>query len=78
MTTSGRSPGSVDTGLLDPQAWLDYLATGTETAPLAPDFARQQVFVDGWVPRSRRRDQHFTLGRPTGATVAPITARRST
>ena len=65
---------SVDTGLLDAQLWRDYLATGTEAAPLTPDFARQQVFADGLgATLTSGETSSFTLGRPTGDTVAPIT-----
>jgi 5'-nucleotidase len=64
----------VDTGLLDAQLWRDYLATGTVEEPLAPDFARQQVFADGLgATLAAGETSTFTLGRPTGDTVAPIT-----
>jgi 5'-nucleotidase len=36
--------GYVDTGLLDYEAWMDYIADGS---PLAPDFAKHAVQVSG-------------------------------
>ncbi|MCW2815779.1 MAG: hypothetical protein JWN84_3234 [Nocardioides sp.] len=61
----------VDTGLLDAQMWRDYLS---DNKPLSPDFARQQVFVDGLgASLPAGQTSTFTLGRPTGGPAAPIT-----
>ncbi|WP_170286121.1 ExeM/NucH family extracellular endonuclease [Nocardioides rubriscoriae] len=61
----------VDTGLLDAQLWRDYLA---DNAPLSPDFARQQVFVDGLGDSLvAGKTSTFTLGRPAGGPLTPIT-----
>jgi 5'-nucleotidase len=37
----------VDTGLLDYEAWIDYLADQSEAAPLEPSFAKRAVAVRG-------------------------------
>ena len=54
-----------DTGLVDRDLWISYLEETLETdaAPIAPDFARQQVFETG-KPESVEAGQHveFTLG----------------
>ena len=42
-----ESEKRVDTGLLDWESWLDYLATGTQDQPIEPDFVRQGVQVEG-------------------------------
>ncbi len=66
-TTSGSSSRAPtrDSGLVDRDLWISYLQETLETvaAPIAPDFARQQVFETG-KPESVEAGQHveFTLG----------------
>lgn len=48
----------VDTGLLDYEAWVDYIADGS---PLAPDFAKHAVQVTG-VPETVTAGTAFTFG----------------
>ncbi len=47
----------VDTGLLDYEAWMDYIA---ENSPLAPSFAKQAVSVSG-VPQTVKAGESVTF-----------------
>jgi 5'-nucleotidase len=68
-----------DTGLVDRDLWISYLQRTMEegAAPIAPDFARQQVFETG-KPASAQARQHyeFTLGPDLVSPTTPVTGEK--
>lgn len=53
-----------DSGLIDRDAWIDYLRTSQDGAPLTPDFARRQVYATGLPAAITPGKRHtFTLDR---------------
>ena len=61
----------VDTGLLDAQLWRDYLA---DNSPVAPDFARQQVFERNLPASAKAGDSlDVTLGPDVASPIQPNT-----
>ena len=68
-----------DTGLVDRDLWVSYLQRTMEegAAPIAPDFARQQVF-EREMPTAVDPGQHveFTLGADLVAPWTPVTGEK--
>lgn len=68
-----------DTGLVDRDLWISYLeeTMKTDAEPIAPDFARQQVFETG-KPDSVEAGQHveFTLGPDLLSPVVPTSGEK--
>ena len=68
-----------DTGLVDRDLWISYLEETMEAdaEPIAPDFARQQVFETG-KPESVEAGQHvvFTLGPDLVSPVVPTSGEK--
>ena len=83
--TAFRDGESVDTGLVDRDAWISYLA---ERSPVSPDFARRQVYLAGPAEVVGGTTSTYTLSKaaltsrgtpqPTGVSASLVSGSTST